>query len=98
MSKKTHTPGPWVAQHYSRSVDPDDWCIGVDGGAIDAVASCSERDADLIAAAPEMMEALEAAREFLIDGMAMGFVGKPEDEDVLEVIETAIAKAKGIDQ
>ena len=32
-----------------------------------------------------------------IDGMAMGFVGMPEDEDVLEVIEKAIRKAKGVE-
>lgn len=95
MNDQKHTPGPWVAQHYSRSIDPDDWCVGVEGGAIDAVASCSERDAALIAAAPELLAALEAAREFIIDGMAMGFVGMPEDETVLEVIEAAISKAKG---
>lgn len=52
-------------------------------------------NANLIAAAPELLAALEAAREFIIDGMAMGFVGMPEDEDVMEVIEKAISKAKG---
>ncbi len=52
----------------------------------------------LIAAAPELLAALEAAREFIIDGMAMGFVGMPEDEDVLDVTEKAIRKAKGINQ
>ena len=57
-----------------------------------------EANARLIAAAPELLAAMEAAREFITDGMAMGFVGMPEDEDVLEVIEKAISKAKGIDQ
>lgn len=57
-----------------------------------------EANARLIAAAPEMLAALEAAREFIVDGMATGFVGMPEDEDVLEVTEKAIRKAKGIDQ
>lgn len=55
-------------------------------------------NAHLIAAAPELLAALEAAREFIVDGMAMGFVGMPEDEDVLEVIEKAISKAKGTQQ
>lgn len=50
-----------------------------------------------ISKAPELLAALEAAREFIVDGMAMDFVGMPEDEDVLEVIEKAIRKAKGID-
>ena len=54
-----------------------------------------EANARLIAAAPELLAALEAAREFIIDGMAMGFVGMPEDENILEVIESAIRKAKG---
>ena len=57
-----------------------------------------EANARLIAAAPDVLAALEAAREFITDGMAMGFVGMPEDETVLEVIEAAISKAKGIDQ
>jgi hypothetical protein len=52
-------------------------------------------NAHLIAAAPEMLAALESAREFIADGMAMGFVGMPEDENVLDVIEKAISKAKG---
>ena len=46
----------------------------------------------------ELLAALEAAREFIVDGMAMGFVGMPEDETVLEVIEKAISKANGIGQ
>lgn len=48
--------------------------------------------------APELLAALEAAREFITDGMAMGFVGMPEDENILDVIEKAISKAKGINQ
>lgn len=62
-----YTPGPWIA-----TPDPhgtaDDYCIGVAGGKIDQVAVCSERDARLIAAAPELAEALkgilEAAPDF----------------------------------
>ena len=53
---------------------------------------------ELEASNKELLAALEAAREFIVDGMARGFVGMPEDEDVLEVTEKAIRKAKGIDQ
>ena len=58
-------------------------------------AKTHDANARLIAAAPDLLAALEAAREFITDGMAMGFVGMPEDEDVLAVIEAAISKAKG---
>lgn len=99
-----HTPGPWIATHiigswWIEEDDPTAFCrrriaIVDDGSGIDSPAA----NARLIAAAPEMLAALEAAREFIADGMAMGFVGMPEDEDVLEVIEKAIRKAKGIDK
>lgn len=61
-------------------------------------AKTHDANAHLIAAAPELLAALEAAREFVTDGMAMGFVGMPEDENVLDVIEKALRKAKGINQ
>ena len=50
-----HTPGPWTATQ-----DPNgswrDYCIGTDAG-IDSIAVCSQRDAALISAAPELLEA-----------------------------------------
>lgn len=54
-----------------------------------------EANARLIAAAPELLSALESARAFIADGIATGFVGMPEDENVMEVIEKAISKANG---
>lgn len=99
-----YTPGPWIATHiigswWIEDDDPTAFCrrrvaIVDDGAGIDS----PEANARLIAAAPELLTALESAREFIVDGMAMGFVGMPEDENVLEVIENAISKAKGIDQ
>ena len=57
-----HTPGPWIARPDPNSIMPDgwltdDWCIGIEGS-IDKVAVCSACDARLIAAAPELLEAL----------------------------------------
>ena len=49
-----------------------------------------EANSNLIAAAPEMLEALEYAREW-IDGM-------PASQYVLEKIDIAIAKAYGINK
>lgn len=36
----------------------DDYCIGVPDGKVDQIAVCSKRDAALIAAAPDMYDAL----------------------------------------
>lgn len=47
-----------MAQPDPTPISKDDWCIGVDGGPVDCVATCSERDARLIAAAPELLESL----------------------------------------
>lgn len=100
MTNNKHTRGPWVAVPdwtYDRLEIRDK-----DGRRIaicmrDFPMSAAEHDANarLIAAAPELLAALEAAREFISDGMAMGFVWMSEDEDVLEVIEKANSKAKG---
>ena len=80
-----HTPGPWEASH-----DIDACCvatitsgwvvvpIGADPNKFDANA-----DAQLIAAAPEMLDALEAATHVM-----------PLGEEYYSVVE-AIAKAKG---
>lgn len=59
-----HTSGPWSAQRDPGAIMADDWCIGAQGQ-IDLVAVCSERDAQLIAAAPDMLTALIVAREFI---------------------------------
>ena len=97
----TFTPGPWGLAERSHG-----GAILVRGADYDAQKRHEQShlqillmaDARLIAAAPELLAAMEAAREFIADGMAMGFVGMPEDENVLEVIEKAISKAKGINQ
>lgn len=100
------TDGNMQCAHFAdfANVQESDCAFG--GTDIDAVANLAlaMRDAfpagspRILDAAPELLAALEAAREFIIDGMAMGFVGMPEDEDVLEVIEKAISKAKGTQQ
>lgn len=64
--KAAHTPGPWVAQKDGYAVLSEDWLIGTPGGRPDEVAVCSKRDAALIAAAPELLAALETAYMALI--------------------------------
>lgn len=53
-----HTPGPWIVTKDPHGTS-DDYCIGVADGNIDQIAVCSERDARLIAAAPELVDALK---------------------------------------
>ena len=59
-TKPKHTPGPWIAWKYP---DVKSWTVA----SKESVASKikTEQDARLIAAAPEMLEALE---EFLLCG------------------------------
>ena len=53
-----HAPGPWIAKPDPNSITTGDWCIGVEDS-IDKVAVCSVCDARLIAAAPDLLEALQ---------------------------------------
>lgn len=83
MSK--HTPGPWQADP-STGVVFDQVGLAVQTGG----RCCSEEsqaNAQLIAAAPELLEALKNARALLRGEMGQGF-------DV-EMIDAAIAKAEG---
>lgn len=89
MSNAKHTPGPWfirerliigeVASGYTICWVNDDDCDGIPAG-----------DAALIAAAPEMLAALELAKQFGGEN-AMSAI----DPDAWEAINAAISKAKG---
>lgn len=103
MSAK-HTPGPWFAVGYQVEIESEtvaDICttnahlFGQGGLHDDARAMANAR---LIAAAPEMLEMLEAGVECLVSWMETAdpdYVREP-DEQVLAAMRAAIAKAKGI--
>lgn len=79
-----HTSGPWRVG-APQSVDPEWLLVMTSGGAIVAnVNGADEANARLIAAAPELLEALECIR----DGMA-------DDQAYRECARKAIAKAEG---
>ena len=87
MSK--HTPGPWEPTNSDDLDDPpgnvvctlgDGWYVSSEH---EPTRDSNEADARLIAAAPEMLDALEAAAHVL-----------PLGEEYNAVVE-AIAKAKG---
>ena len=91
MSK--HTPGPWEAQRDPNAIMADDWCIGAQGQ-IDMVAVCSERDARLISAAPDLLEAL---KDLFGADMVYCMMGDGKDDQIEAIAKAraAIAKATG---
>ena len=99
--RMSHTPGPWIIDlendiYITVHAEHRDICdMTVDFGDV----AEAEANASLIAAAPEMLRALEAAREFISNGVEFGYIWMPEDGDpALEtsgIIEAAIRKARG---
>lgn len=79
----TPTPAPWVAREDRDGMLGEDWVIGTPHGKPDEVAVCSKRDAALIAAAPDLLAALQKYVEHF--------------GDPLRCARPAIAKATGHD-
>lgn len=97
MSKDTHAPGPWTARH-----EPDEggeYAIQAKNGIQVALTIGNTRteaaNAHLIAAAPELLEALQACMDFL---EPMRFDRPSDDARAFELdklARAAIAKATG---
>jgi hypothetical protein len=88
---KTHySPGPWHTQgctiYAGKNRVAQTWDAEYDG----LPTPTMEADAGLIAAAPEMLEALEFALEAVIY-----FHNNEEDNGMLDQVRAAIAKANG---
>ena len=83
----------------SSVIDLSDEWTGYPENGEDLQMTISKDDAALIAAAPDMLRALEAARKFISNGVEFGYIWMPEDGDpALEtsgIIEAAIRKARG---
>lgn len=93
-----HTPGPWTATRVPTSIghawqfDPPGGCIYVDdGGAEERDAKTAEADARLIAAAPDLLDALENLYA-LVRGECPSVL---EDDHHDDMVRAAIAKARG---
>lgn len=89
MSGDKHTPGPWSV--HQESIEPDWHIVTTVGGAI--VANVSDRgewgaNAHLIAAAPDLLEALKNMLSKCGCGTALGC-------KVCDAARAAIAKAEG---
>lgn len=85
-----HTPGPWAVEK------PRTRSIITSGYKIVAILESGHTDADaqLMAAAPDLLAACEAAEDVLSRLYYATRVGQPGDGDVLTIVRAAIAKAK----
>jgi hypothetical protein len=103
-AKPAWTPGPWVAQKAPHGpIDIFDGrgrdVVTVYGGGVGA--EDQNGNARLIAAAPELYEALLKAEQFISNGVELGFIRMPDVEtpdsahDTLPAVRAALAKARG---
>jgi hypothetical protein len=88
-TKHTHTPGPWTLRMRAKPILAWD-VVTTDGAVMGGV--YEEANARLIAAAPELLEALEAVAQLLDNGQPID----PEHDG--DWIRAAIANATGGDQ
>jgi len=84
-----HTPGPWVIGKQDHDVVMVDTTSGT--AICDVYVDSDERPANarLIAAAPDLLEALEAAHGYLV------MMGTDHADHIRGVCRAAIAKVKG---
>lgn len=96
MSK--HTPGPWTVSELDAVGNVSEFCIFIEPNVAVIERKTSPEndmpDARLIAAAPEMLEALKSARDALAQVTAhpMSFWDCSQDVAALDLV---IAKAEG---
>lgn len=88
---KKHTPGPW---YYHESVNAHDQglIISEETGANVAVVYNGKADTSLIAAAPELLEALESIYPVACRRLS----GTTQGEPILAKVREALSKAKGL--
>lgn len=108
--KGGHTPGPWCRSGMRQKVggaDTHSVVATVDGKEIiiasvwyDPTTHEGFHDARLIASAPDLLDALKACAQWIVDLGESGDAGFWDGEKTLEVIaaRAAIAKATGADQ
>lgn len=91
--KTQHTPGPW------RKSNANPWIYGGNGEYIALVESqgkeADSANARLIAAAPDLLSVLQQAYNAMAWDIPGGGLSDQEEEELLETIRAAIAKAEG---
>lgn len=100
MTQATHTPGPWIAEFsdYGDEIwfggyGAGMWTVDPPGAYLDGLSAANAR---LIAAAPELLAALEALMEGACE--ALSFLDRDTVKHLkplIDTAETAITKATG---
>ena len=111
MSEVKHTPGPWSPEPFVRAEGSESWGIfsdylepGYTGGAggtwilLDSTTGYVEANAQLIAAAPDLLEACEALLHTEWNKKPGSLDEFEIRADVLEQARAAIAKAKAVER
>lgn len=102
----SHTPGPWlIEKSLVYSLMHHGWRKGIEefknrfSCRIEHDISCDAEErkctVDLIAAAPELLEMLEAALPYVIGAYECAFPDAEKNEWLAEEIRAAIKKARG---
>lgn len=89
-TKAKHTPGPWRRNGHTSIESKDRWIASTDSGGVKGFSE-DVANAHLIAAAPELLEALKAALPHL---QWANIHGSRCDEQIAQT-QAAIAKAEG---
>lgn len=93
-----HTPGPWLAVVTDTTCggEPAIWEItDKHGGVIAEDISHNPSNAALIAAAPDLLSALQQAYNAIAWDIPGGGLSDQEEEELLDTLRAAIAKAEG---
>jgi hypothetical protein len=104
MSEQMHTPGPWFTSQPHGTIYIE---ARLRGSTLQEVAACGpteaegqrEANARLIAAAPELLDALVFAEEWLTRAEALldrGEDDSPNFEPAILMARAAIARARGV--
>ena len=99
MNNTLHTPGHWTHTPSREHSNPDttrrDIVAESQFGPAFIAGDVSQSDASLISAAPDLLSALESAYNAIAWDIPGGNLSDQEEEELLDVIRAAIAKAKG---
>jgi hypothetical protein len=112
MTGGKHTPGPWRIGQFGLTNDGESPILSDHADVLICAVTCQtpfkrgkgwrtecetrEANARLIAAAPEMLEALESAESCIVTFVAVNGWPEPNgSRDILNEVQAAIARAKG---
>lgn len=86
------TPGPWVVDDY-REDTPPRWFVvpATYRGTICSIRADGEADAHLIAAAPDLYDALE----WCVRALEQDYRGSAEDCEIPQDVRAVLSKARG---